>query len=192
MNQTFDEVKIPVGIHLVGSRFVFSIKANADNTIERFKTRWVAQGYSQKEGIDYNETYSPVGKYESLRILFVLAAINDLEILQADFTTAFLNGELKETIYMKYPDGYPNPKPGHCLKLRKAIYGLKQASNEWFKLIRIAITRREYKQIISDQSVFIKVYQGNTIIIWLYVDDILVFCPKDILHDGRADLVPWP
>ena len=110
------------------SRVVFKTKRSADGTVERHKARLVAQGYSQ----DYNETFSPVVRFESLRIVIALSVQNGLKLHQTDVTTAFLNGELKEEVYMRQPQGYTvKGKENLVCRLEKSIYGLKQSSGCW-------------------------------------------------------------
>ena len=105
-NNVRELVELPKGRKPVGSRWVFKVKTNADGSIERCKVRLVAQGYSQKEGLDYDETFSPVVRSESVRSVIALAAMNGLSLHQMDVTTAFLHGDLEEVVYMKQPEGF--------------------------------------------------------------------------------------
>ena len=131
-NHTWDLVELPEGKNVVGSRWVFKVKHNADGTVERFKARLIAQGYSQSQRVDYQEVFSPVVRYSSIRALLALANVRDWEVHQMDVKTAFLQGDLDEEIYMKQPDGYiDKDKPNHVCKLKKSIYGLKQAARCW-------------------------------------------------------------
>lgn len=110
--------------------WVFKIKRRTDGSIERHKSRLVAKGYSQRPGIDYKETFSPVIRLESVRILLAIVARDDLEMIHFDVKTAFLYGDLREDIYMRQPRGYE--KDGNLVcKLQKSLYGLKQAPREW-------------------------------------------------------------
>ncbi len=126
---------LPIVKLLVVSGFTRS-KRNADGSIERYKARLVAKGFSQKEGIDYTETFAPVAKFCSIRALLALAAQQDMEIHQMDVKTAFLNGDLDVDIYMRQPQGYVvDGKEDYVCKLHKSLYGLKQAGRAWYQKI---------------------------------------------------------
>ena len=127
-NEVWDLVELPSGRKAIGSKWVFKRKLNTGGDVERYKARLVAQGFSQKYGVDYDETFCPVVRFESVRTLIALAAKNDLELHQLDITTAFLNGELKEEIYMKQPEEFVLKGKEHLVcKLKRSIYGLKQS-----------------------------------------------------------------
>ena len=131
-NTVWDLVDLPPNVRPIGCKWIYKRKRGSDGLVEAFKARLVAKGYSQREGIDYEETFSPVAMIKSFRILLSIAAKLDYEIWQMDVKTAFLNGYLDEDIYMEKPEGFI--KKGHdnkVCKLRKSIYGLKQASRSW-------------------------------------------------------------
>ena len=127
-NEVWDLVELPKDRKAVGSKWIFRVKTNADGTVERHKARLVAQGFSQKFGDEYDETFCPVVRFESVRTIIALAAQHGLKLHQMDVTTAFLNGELKEEIYMKQPEGFIAKGKEHLVcKLNRSIYGLKQS-----------------------------------------------------------------
>ena len=131
-NDVWELVELPKGHKAVGSKWVFKTKTDADGYVERFKARLVAQGFSQKFGLDYDETFCPVVRLESVLALIALSVQQGLQLHQVDVTTAFLNGQLEEEVYMKQPDGFVAPGNDHlvCL-LKKSIYGLKQPPHCW-------------------------------------------------------------
>ncbi|KAM2638476.1 hypothetical protein EV1_022841 [Malus domestica] len=130
-NEVWELVDLPNGRKPIGCKWVLRKKYKSDGTLDKFKARLVAKGYTQKPGIDFVDTYSPVAKFTSIRILMAIVARMDLELHQLDVKTAFLNGDLKEDIYMIQPEGYH--VKGHenkVYKLRKSLYGLKQSSRQ--------------------------------------------------------------
>src|SRR6195952_4216580 len=134
--RTWKEVVTPPGRRLVGSKWVYKTKRDASGNIAKFKARIVAQGFSQIEGIDYDDTFSPVARLTSLRLLLAITAIQDLQLHQMDADTAFLNGTLSKEIYMAFPPGYQQQDTkamGLCLI--KSLHGLKQSLRVWWKLI---------------------------------------------------------
>ena len=127
-NKTWEVVPLPKERKAIGCRWVFRVKENQDGIIERYKARLVAKGFSQKYGIDYEETFAPVAKFTSIRIVLSMAAKYGLTLHQMDVKTAFLNGILDEEIYMQQPEGYiSNDSPNHVCKLKRSLYGLKQS-----------------------------------------------------------------
>ena len=130
-NHTWDLADLPSKNKLLRSKRIFKRKMKSDRTIDKYKARLVVKGYRQKEGLDYFDTYSPVKRITSIRILIALAAVHDLKIHQIDVKTTFLNGELEEKIYMAQPEGFILPcKEKKLFKIVKSLYGLKQAPKQ--------------------------------------------------------------
>ena len=128
-NRVWDLVELPNGARSISYKWVFKTKRDSLGNIERYKARLVAKGFTQKEGIDYTETFSYVSNKDSLRIIMVLVAHFDLELQQIDVKTAFLNGDIQDEVYIKQPEGFSSSEGEHLVcKLNKSIYGLKQAS----------------------------------------------------------------
>ena len=127
-NQVWTLVDPPEGVIPIGCKWVFKRKADMEGNLTTYKARLVAKGYRQKQGIDYDETFSPVAMVKSIRILLAIAAFHDYEIWQMDVKTAFLNGNLIEDVYMTQPEGFISNDPKKVCKLNRSIYGLKQAS----------------------------------------------------------------
>jgi hypothetical protein len=181
-NDTFEYVALPEGKKPINCRWVLTIKDGG-----QFKARLVAKGFSQVEGIDYNETFAPVIRYESVRLLLATAAEKSLEIHQMDVKTAFLNGALEEEIYMKQPDGY-DQVPGKVLKLKKSIYGLKQAPLVWNQNINGTLEKIGFIRNSAELGLYHKNDGDKTIILGLYVDDILLASNDEKLLKQTKDL----
>jgi uncharacterized protein YqgQ len=130
-NKVWDIVPLPKGVKPVGCKWIFKTKRDSTGNVEQYKARLVAKGFTQKEGIDYKETFSPVSTKDSFRIIMALVTHLDLELHQMDVKTAFLNGDIDETIYMVQPPHFEIGDPkGMVCQLKKSIYGLKQASRQ--------------------------------------------------------------
>jgi hypothetical protein len=153
---------------IVDCKWIYKIKTNPDGS-EKFKARLVARGFHQRPGIDFNETYAPVIRYDSIRILLALAAKEDLEIVQFDVTTAFLHGNLKERILMKQPPGYNDGTERVCL-LKKSLYGLKQAPKEWNEKFNEILENLGLTQTPTDPCVYVT-KKGERVTVRIYVDD---------------------
>lgn len=182
-HNTWSEVKdAPEGKRPISSKWVFRIKRNPDGSINKYKARLVVRGFSQVEGVDYTETFAPVARHSSMRILLSIAASHDMEIHQGDVETAFLNPEIDEEIYMRLPDG-------SIVRLLKSLYGLKQAPRLWNSQIHSVLTKSGLKQSASDQCIYSGMIDGKLVILGLYVDDLLLACnDKIILEDIKRNL----
>nr|GFC93971.1 putative reverse transcriptase, RNA-dependent DNA polymerase [Tanacetum cinerariifolium] len=141
----------------VGCRWIFTIKYKPDGTIERYKARLVAKGYTQTYGIDYSETFSPVAKIDTIRVLFSIAANKGWPLHQFDVTNAFMHGELKEEVYMDPPPGFvESSNPREVCRLKKSLYGLKWSPRAWFGRFTLAMRKYGFKQSNSDHTLFLK------------------------------------
>lgn len=134
----------------------------------------MAKGFLQKEGIDFNEVFAPVSKHTTLRTLLALTAAEDLELHQLDIKTAFLNGELEETIFMKQPEGYEEGTPGTVCHLRKSLYGLRQAPRAWNTRLKKELELMSFRASESDAGLYIAHHKGSNVYVLVYVDDILI------------------
>ena len=193
-NETWELVDLPSGKNIVGSKWIFKHKRDANGNINRFKARLVAQGYSQEYGLDYDEVFAPVAKYNSIRTVLAIANELDLEVHQMDVKTAFLNGDLDCEIYMNQPEGFIDPERQEMVcKLRKSIYGLKQAARCWNKKIDSFFKESGYTQSNADPCIYYKRINKHGkqcfIILALYVDDLIISSnDKEILVAEKRKL----
>ena len=167
-------VKKPEKEEVLKSGWVYKLKTNPQGEVKRFKARFIVKGYSQREGIDYKETFSPVARYETIRMMLAIAAAQGLDIIQFDVATAFLNSTLSEDIYMQQPQGYERGDPSEIVcKLKKGLYGHKQASREWYVTLTKKLNKMGFKAVTSDPCLFVKTDEDeeNPIYIVIYVDD---------------------
>ncbi|GJZ23122.1 retrovirus-related pol polyprotein from transposon TNT 1-94 [Tanacetum coccineum] len=168
---------LPDGKKAIGCKWVYAKKEGFPGQDDvRYKARLVAKGYAQKEGIDYNEVFSPVVKHSSIRILLALVAQLDLELVQMDVKTAFLHGDLEEEIYMVQAEGFKvTGKEHEVCKLPKSLYGLKQSPRQWYKRFDKFMMESKYTRSKYDHCVYLKKLQdGSFVYLLLYVDDMLI------------------
>jgi hypothetical protein len=189
-NGAWDLVEIPNGAKNVGCKWIYETKYDYKGKIERFKARLVAKGFTQREEIDYTETFSPVSKKDSIRIVMTLVAHYDLELHQMDVKTAFLNGNMQENVYMTQSEGFVVEGKEHMgCKLKKSIYGLKQASRQWYLKFDEVIKKFGFIENQVDNCIYVKIKWSMFIILVLYVDDILLACSdKNLLHETKGFL----
>src|SRR5712672_2949792 len=169
--EVYEVVPCPKGRKVVGSKWVFRIKRGPDGNIQKYKARIVTQGFTQIEGIDYDEMFAPVAKLASLRAILVLAAEQNLEIHQMDVKSAYLNGNLEEEIFMVPPPGL-EVLNRMVLRLKKAVYGTKQGGQVWYEDISGTLKLMGYQHTDTDHAVFVHTRNNTPSIIALYVDDI--------------------
>jgi len=174
LNDTWILTNLPKHKTIIGCKWVYKIKHRSNGSIERYKARLVAKGYTQVEGQDYLDTFSLVAKLITVRLLLALAAINQWHLKQLDVNNAFLHGDLNEEMYMTIPQVMQVAWPGQVCKLQRSLYGLKQASRQWYAKLSFFFVSYGYKQYDSNHSFFIK-HGFNTIVVLLvYVDDIVL------------------
>ena len=186
---TWEVVPRPENRRVVSSKWVYRVKYDANGTISRYKARLVARGFNQVHGVDYTETFAPVTRLETLRLLFALAVQKDWEVRQIDVKTAYLYGDLDEEVYMEPPEGANVPE-GHVYLLKKALYGLKQAGRQWYRKLKDTMSKFGLTQVISEPHTFVahKVVDGQkyTIILPVYVDDLFPIGDKRLTDDFEA------
>lgn len=186
INKTWEITTLPPNKKAVGCKWIYKVKYKSDGTLDRYKARLVAKGFTQTAGIDYFQTFAPVAKMATVRLILSIAAIQNWHISQLDITNAFLNGDLHEEVYMKIPPGVPIPaifkgKNPVC-RLIKSIYGLKQSPREWFDKFRFALLQFGFVQSRGDTSLFYLKTVNTFTILLVYVDDIILTgsCVKQI------------
>ncbi|GJR11673.1 retrovirus-related pol polyprotein from transposon TNT 1-94 [Tanacetum coccineum] len=159
---------------IIGTKWVYRNKLDENGVVTRNKARLVAQGYNQQEGIDYDKTYAPVARLESIRILLAYACALDFKLYQMDVKSAFLNGFINEEVYVAQPSGFIDfAKPNYVYRLKKALYGLKQAPKAWYDRLKAFLIKHDYSMGMVDNTLFTKKKDSNLIIIQIYVDDII-------------------
>ncbi|GJW27503.1 retrovirus-related pol polyprotein from transposon TNT 1-94 [Tanacetum coccineum] len=173
-NDVWSLVPPPRNQTIIGTKWVFKNKLDENGVVSRNKARLVAQGYNQQEGIDFDETYAPVARLESIRILLAYACAHNFKLYQMDVKSAFLNGFINEEVYVAQPPGFvDSEKPNHVFKLKKALYGLKQAPKAWYDRLKAFLIDHEYTMGLVDNTLFTKKRNSHIIIVQIYVDDII-------------------
>nr|KYP68722.1 Retrovirus-related Pol polyprotein from transposon TNT 1-94 [Cajanus cajan] len=173
-NQTWELTHLPPGRKTVGCKWVYKIKYKATGEIEKYKAHLVAKGFTQIEGEDFNETFAPVAKMTTIRCLLSVAVAKEWELHQMDVSNAFLHGELDEEVYMAVPQGYSVPTKGMVCRLRKSLYGLHQASRNWYTKLSHALEEYGFKECDADHSLFVYSHDSIFIVVLIYVDDLVI------------------
>ncbi|CAJ2658083.1 unnamed protein product [Trifolium pratense] len=175
-NKTWHLVDLPPGCKPIGCKWILKKKLKPDGTVEKYKARLVAKGFRQRENIDFFDTFSPVTRITSIRVLISIAAIYNLIVHQMDVKTAFLNGDLEEEIYMEQPEGFViHGQETKVCKLDKSLYGLKQTPKQWHEKFDNLMILNGFRLNESDKCIYYKCDGNICTIICLYVDDMLIF-----------------
>ncbi|KAM2263641.1 hypothetical protein ACFXTI_039901 [Malus domestica] len=173
-NHTWDLVDRPFDKPIIGVKWVYKTKLNLDGSVQKNKAKLVAKGYSQKPGIDFNETFAPVARLDTVRTLVALTAQKGWKLFQLDVKSAFLNGVLNEEVYVDQPSGFViQGKEDKVYRLRKALYGLKQAPRAWYEEINSYFAKAGFHRSPSEATLYIKTSHSGILIVSLYVDDII-------------------
>nr|GEU95785.1 retrovirus-related Pol polyprotein from transposon TNT 1-94 [Tanacetum cinerariifolium] len=189
-NDVWKLVPQPRNITIIGTKWVFRNNLEENGIVSQNKARLVAQGYNQQEGIDYGETYAPVARLESIRILLAYACALDFKLFQMDVKSAFLNGFINEEIYVVQPPRFIDfKKPDHVYKLKKDLFGLKQAPKAWYDRLKAFLIKRKYKIGTVDNTLFTKKKSSNLVTIQIYVDDVIFGSTCQDICDEFAKII---
>ncbi|KAK1613636.1 hypothetical protein QYE76_019153 [Lolium multiflorum] len=184
-NNTWSLVPRPLRANVVTGKWIFLQKFHSDGTLARNKARWVVRGYSQRPGIDYEETFSPVVKPATIRLVLHIAVSGSWPIRQLDVKNAFLHGSLEEVVYCQQPPGFVDAsRPDHVCRLHKSLYGLKQAPRAWYHRFASYIATLGFVASATDTSLFVLHSAADTAYLLLYVDDIIVTASSASFLEG--------
>jgi histone deacetylase 1/2 len=173
--RTWTLVPRPPGVNIVGSKWIFKTKHRPDGSIDKHKARLVARGFTQQHGIDYGDTFSPVVKPATVRLVLSLAVSRGWCLRQVDVSNAFLHGFLSEDVYMQQPPGFEDARyPSYVCKLQRSIYGLKQSPRAWYARLSQRLHELGFVSSKADTSLFIFSRDGVQIYMLVYVDDIVI------------------
>ncbi|KAI5731455.1 hypothetical protein M8J77_010194 [Diaphorina citri] len=186
-NKTWTLVKPPPKTKVIDCKWVFKEKM-IDNKVVKHKARLVAKGFQQKYGVNYEEVYAPVARMSTIRTLLSVAVNKSMHVHTMDVKTAFLNGNLEDTVYMKQPEGF-SKNPELVCKLNKSLYGLKQSSREWNKVFHDYVLSLGFKQCLSDNCLYILNQESKIVYLLLYVDDITIVSEHfELMNDMKLCL----
>ncbi|CAL9132441.1 unnamed protein product [Musa textilis] len=186
-NEVWKLVPRPSDHLVIGTKWVFRNKQDECGIVIRNKTKLVAKGFNQEEGIDYEETFTPVARLEAIRILFAYASNNNFKLFQMDVKSAFLNGFISEEVFVEHPPGFENSSfPNHVFKLTKALYGLKQAPRAWYEKLSSFLILNNFTKDKVDITLFVKHFENNFLVVQIYINDIIFGYTNESLCESFA------
>ncbi|GJX39796.1 retrovirus-related pol polyprotein from transposon TNT 1-94 [Tanacetum coccineum] len=172
--EVWELVPCPDKVLLIKLKWIYKVKTDEFGGVLKNKARLVAQGFRQEEGINFEESFAPVARIEAIRIFVANFAHKNMTIYQMDVKTAFLNGELKEEVYVSQPEGFVNQdNPSHVYKLKKALYGLKQAPRAWYDMLSSFLISQHFSKGAVDPTLFTRQAENDLLLVQIYVDDII-------------------
>jgi hypothetical protein len=185
-NDVWDIVPRPEGKSVVTSKWIYKIKHAVDGSVKKYKARFVARGFSQVAGVDYDETFAPVAQHTSIRTIIALAAYMGWKLHQIDVKTAFLNGEIDEEVYIKQPEGFMiHDKKTHVCRLKKALYGLKQAPRTWYENMDGFLMSVGFNKSVVDPNLYYHIVGNKCLILVLYVDDLFLTSSERLIVECK-------
>ncbi|GJT69498.1 putative ribonuclease H-like domain-containing protein [Tanacetum coccineum] len=174
LQQVWTLVDLPYGKRAIGTKWVYRNKKDERGIVIRNKARLVAQGYTQEEGIDYDEVFAPVARIEAIRLFLAYASFKDFVVYQMDVKSAFLYGKIEEEVYVCQPPGFEDPEfPDKVYKVEKALYGLHQAPRAWYETLSTYLLDNGFQRGQIDKTLFIKRIKSDILLVQVYVDDII-------------------
>lgn len=177
---TWELVRRPKDVKVIGTRWVYKVKRAPDNSEVKLKSRLVARGFSQEYGVNYFDTYAPVVKNSSVRLLMAVAVQNNWRVEQIDIRNAYVNSAIDAEVYVEQPEGFVwADKDKFVLKLKKSLYGLKQSGNRWNKCINELLIKIGFRRLKSEPCIYVLGSGKNMIVIAIYVDDILIYAVSE-------------
>ena len=173
---------------MIGTKWIFKDKSNEHGIVIRNKSRLVAQGYTQVEGVDFDQIFAPIVRLESIKIIFAIACHLNFNLYQMDVKNAFLNGMLQEEVYVEQRKGFVDPhKPNDVYKLKRALYGPKQAPRTWYDRLTSYLIKNGFKRRNSDNTLFIQRDKKYLVVAQIYADDIVFGSTNDTLAKSFTD-----
>ncbi|GJS63043.1 putative ribonuclease H-like domain-containing protein [Tanacetum coccineum] len=189
--EVWELVPRPDKVMVITLKWIYKVKLDELGGILKNKARLVARGYRQEEGIDFEESFAPVARLEAIRIFLAFAAHMNMVVYQMDVKTAFLNGNLREEVYVSQPDGFVDKdKPNHVYKLKKALYGLKQAPRAWYDMLSSFLISQDFSKGSVDPTLFIRRDGKELLLVQIYVDDIIFAASTPELCDLFSKIIP--
>ena len=178
-NETWELTQLPHGKKAIGCKWVFKRKEDESGNVVRFKARLVAQGFSQKFGSDYDQVFAPVVRQTTFRTILILASHQRMQVKHVDIKTAYLYATLQEEIYMKQPPGYISKDQSAVCRLKRSLYGLKQAARVWNQWIDTVLRENGFERSSADSCLYVRRSKEFMVFVLIYVDDIVVVCKTD-------------
>ncbi|KAI3729851.1 hypothetical protein L6452_18522 [Arctium lappa] len=190
LQDVWDLVDLPKGHRAIGTKWIFRNKRDERGIVIRNKARLVAQGYTQEEGIDYEEVFAPVARIEAIRLFLAYASYMNFKVYQMDVKSAFFYVSIEEEVYVYQPPGFENPSyPDRVYKLKKALYGLHQAPRAWYDTLSSYILENGFERGVIDKTLFIKRKKKDILLVQIYVDDIIFGSTRDNMCKEFEDLM---
>jgi hypothetical protein len=174
----------------VTSKWIYKIKHATDGSIEKYKARFVARGFSQIQGVDYDENFSLVARYTSILSIISLAASMGWKLHHMDVKTTFLNGEIEEEVYIEHPEGFfVHTEISHVCRLKKYLYGLKQAPRDWYEKMDGFLMILGFNKSFVDPNLYYHIDGNECLILVLYVDDLFLIGSERIIVECKKELI---